>query len=85
MSKDIVRARIEPEIKQRASAVLESMGLTVSDAIRMLMTRVATEKAMPVGLLVPNAETIEAIEAARAGHLHTAGKPTDLIASLNEK
>jgi DNA-damage-inducible protein J len=63
----VVRARINEEIKEEASAVLESMGLTVSDAFRMMMVRIAREKALPFEPLVPNKETIAAIEAARRG------------------
>jgi DNA-damage-inducible protein J len=46
----IVQARIDSEVKEQASAVLESMGLTLSDAVRILLTRVAKEGALPVGL-----------------------------------
>ena len=63
----VVRARINEEIKEEAATVLEAMGLTVSDAFRMMMVRIAREKALPFEPLVPNAETIAAIEAARRG------------------
>jgi len=46
----LVQARIEPEIKDRATAVLASMGLSVSDAVRILLTKVANEGALPAGL-----------------------------------
>jgi DNA-damage-inducible protein J len=46
----IVQARIDAEIKEQASAVLETMGLTLSDAVRILLTRIAKEGALPVGL-----------------------------------
>jgi DNA-damage-inducible protein J len=63
----VVRARISGEIKDEASVVLEAMGLTVSDAFRMMMVRIAREKALPFEPLVPNAETIAAMQAARRG------------------
>ncbi|WP_333983509.1 type II toxin-antitoxin system RelB/DinJ family antitoxin [Burkholderia gladioli] len=44
---DVVRARIDRQIKEEANAVLARMGLSVSDVIRMLLTRVATDKALP--------------------------------------
>ena len=50
---DVVRARIDPKIKSEAAAVLDAMGLSVSDAFRMLLTRVAREKALPFEPLVP--------------------------------
>ena len=46
-STDIVRARIDGHIKEEATNVLAQMGLSVSDAIRMLLTRVAADKALP--------------------------------------
>jgi DNA-damage-inducible protein J len=47
----LVQARIDPDIKERATAVLEGMGLTVSDAVRILLTRTAREGALPLELL----------------------------------
>jgi DNA-damage-inducible protein J len=79
----VVRARIDGRIKEEAAAVLEAMGLTVSDAFRLMMIRVAADKALPFEPLVPNAETIEAMKAARRGELITAGSPDKLMASLN--
>ena len=46
----LVQTRIDPDIKERASSVLETMGLTVSDAVRILLTRIANEGALPAGL-----------------------------------
>lgn len=67
----VVRARIDERIKEEASVVLAAMGLTVSDAFRILLTRVAREKALPFEPLVPNATTIKAIKEARRGNLET--------------
>ncbi|TCR90865.1 type II toxin-antitoxin system RelB/DinJ family antitoxin [Rhizobium sp. BK376] len=47
----LVQTRIDPQIKERATAVLETMGLTVSDAVRILLTRTANEGALPLELL----------------------------------
>ena len=79
----VVRARVNEKVKEDAGAVLASMGLTVSDAFRMLLVRIATEKALPFDPLIPNEETIEAMKAARRGEFTTVGKPEDLLASLN--
>jgi len=80
----VVRARIDQRIKNEAAAVLGAMGLTVSDAFRLMMVRIAKEKALPFEPLVPNAETIEAMKAARRGEVVTAGSPDKLVKSLNE-
>ncbi len=65
----LVQARINPAVKEEAAAVLAAMGLTVSDAVRLLLTKVAHEKALPFAPLVPNAVTIEAMKEARRGGL----------------
>jgi DNA-damage-inducible protein J len=80
----VIRARIDGRIKSEAAAVLSAMGLTVSDAFRLMMVRIATEKALPFEPLVPNAETIEAMKAARRSEVVTTGSPDTLVASLNE-
>ena len=80
----VVRARIDERTKKEAAAVLKSIGLTVSDAFRLLLVRVAAEKQLPFEPLVPNAETIDAMRAARRGELVTAGKSSrDLLKSLD--
>ena len=79
----VVRARIDEATKNEAAAVLAAMGLSLSDAFRLLLKRVAAEKALPFDPLVPNAETVEAMKAARRGDVVTVGKPSSLLASLN--
>src|SRR5271166_490239 len=66
---EVVRARIDAAIKQEAAAVLAAMGLSVSDAVRLLLTRIAREKALPFEPLTPNEETIAAMTEARHGKL----------------
>jgi len=79
----VVRARIDEQTKNEAAAVLKAMGLTVSDAFRLMMVRIAKEKALPFEPLVPNEETIEAMKAGRRGEVTTVGSPGQLLASLN--
>ena len=62
-----VRARIDEHIKEEATIVLAAMGLTVSDAFRIMLTRVAREKALPFEPLIPNEKTMQAIKDARSG------------------
>jgi DNA-damage-inducible protein J len=63
----IVRARIDHATKARAAAALEAMGLSISDAIRLLMLRVADEKRLPFDVKVPNAESIRAMNELHQG------------------
>jgi DNA-damage-inducible protein J len=79
----LVQARVDETVKEEASAVLATMGLTVSDAVRMLLTRVAREKALPFEPLVPNAETVAAMKEARRGKLATFKSVDELMADLN--
>lgn len=65
----VVRARIDGHIKEEAAVVLAAMGLTVSDAFRLMLTRVAKEKTLPFDPLVPNARTVDAMQEARHGNL----------------
>ena len=81
----VVRARIDARTKNEASAVLAAMGLTVSDAFRLLMVRVAREKALPFEPLTPNAKTIRAMKEARAGKLRSFKSVEALMADLNAK
>lgn len=63
----VVRARIDESVKQEATVVLAAIGLSVSDAMRLMLTRVAIEKALPFEPLVPNEVTIQAMREARRG------------------
>lgn len=78
-----VRARIDNATKERASEALKAMGLTVSDAIRLLMLRVAEERKLPFEVRVPNAATVQAmteLEARKGTQFDSVG---DLMTDLN--
>ena len=57
----MVHVRVDEAIKAQAAAALAAMGLSVSDAVRMLLVRVAAERALPFDVRAPNAETVAAI------------------------
>ena len=79
----VVRARIDQNVKEEASSVLAAMGLTVSDAFRLLLTRVAREKKLPFEPLTPNETTIAAMREARAGNLKSFDSVAALMADLH--
>jgi DNA-damage-inducible protein J len=81
----LVTTRINENIKQEASDVLATMGLTVSDAVRLMLTKIAREKSLPFELWQPNAETVAAMQEARSGKLQSFDSVDDLMASLNAK
>jgi DNA-damage-inducible protein J len=62
-----VRARIDTNTKERAAEALEAMGLSISDAIRLLMLRIADERRLPFEVRVPNATTRKAMAELEAG------------------
>ena len=79
----VVRAGIDEHVKDEAAVVLKAMGLTMSDAFRMMMTRIAREKALPFDPLVPNAETIATMREARGGKLPRFKNLDALMKDLN--
>jgi DNA-damage-inducible protein J len=79
----VVQTRINGVIKEEAAAVLAAMGLTVSDAVRLLLTKVAQDKALPFEPLIPNPVTIEAMKDARAGKVTKAANLAALFNDLN--
>lgn len=82
----MLRARIDEDTKAKGDAVLDAIGLSTSDAIRLLYHRLIAEQAFPLELKVPNAQTraamaeAHAILRARKGRFD---KGEDLIASLD--
>jgi len=79
----VVRARIAGNVKEEAARVLEEMGLSVSDAIRLLLVRIAREKALPFEVKVPNDETISAMEEARRGEGKKYRSVVEMMKDLN--
>ena len=79
----LVQARINGAVKEEAAAVLATMGMTVSDAVRLLLTKVAQEKALPFAPLVPNAVSIEATKEARGAKLERFGSVQELLDDLH--
>lgn len=84
VSETYVRARIDAGTKERATAALEAMGLSVSDAIRLLMLRVADEQRLPFDVKVPKAKTKKAITELKAGKGKKFSSVDDLMADLHE-
>jgi DNA-damage-inducible protein J len=67
MATTMVHVRVDEKTKQKAAKTLASMGISVSGAVRMLLVRVAEEKALPFDVRVPNATTVKAMRAADKG------------------
>ncbi len=67
MAKTMVHVRVDQNTKQSAAKTLAAMGMSVSDAVRILLVRVAAEKALPFDVRIPNAITVKAMRAAGKG------------------
>ena len=78
-----VRARIDSLTKERAASALESMGLSISDAIRLLMLRIADEHRLPFDVKVPTATTKKAIAELESGKGKKFVSVDDLMADLH--
>jgi DNA-damage-inducible protein J len=78
-----VRARIDNATKKQAAAALAEMGLSISDAIRLLMLRIVDERWLPFEVKAPNAATREAIAELEAGKGKRSTSIEALMADLN--
>ena len=78
----IVRSRIDADTKERAAAALAAMGLTISDAIRLLLLRVADEKRLPFEVKVPNAASRRAMKELLDGKGKRSASATALFRDL---
>lgn len=68
MSKtETIRARVEPEIKHRAEAVLKNLGLSATEAITLFYHQIALQNGLPFQIKIPNALTQEALDDALSG------------------
>jgi DNA-damage-inducible protein J len=82
-SSSMVHIRVDRKIKAKAAKTLASMGLTVSDAVRLLLTRVASEQSLPFEVRVPNRETVAAMQAGEEGKVSRAKSVKAMMADLN--
>lgn len=79
----LVQARIDGEIKKEAATVLAAMGLTVSDAVRLLLTKVAREHSLPFDVRIPNEKTKAALQELESGKGKRFKSVNDLMVDLN--
>ncbi len=82
MATTMVHVRIDEKTKRNAATTLAGMGISVSDAVRMLLVRVAAEKALPFDVRVPNATTVKAMKSADLRKGKRAKSPTALFKDL---
>ncbi len=87
MSKSaMVRARVEPQLKERAEAMLDAMGLSATTAITLFYRQIIQQRALPFEVRVPNAATRRAMQAARSGRgVVSSDSMDDLLGKLDDR
>lgn len=83
MTTTVVHVRVDEQINKQATETLATLGLSVPDAVRIMLERVVAEKTLPFDARVPNAETIAALEACRRGEVASFTTIEDLMIDLN--
>jgi DNA-damage-inducible protein J len=83
MAATVVQATVDERVKEEATAIYAAAGLTLSDAFRIMLMRTVADQALPFDPLIPNAETVEAMMAARRGEVVKLGGVNDLLADLH--
>ncbi|OPB28384.1 type II toxin-antitoxin system RelB/DinJ family antitoxin [Bartonella sp. WD12.1] len=82
-SKEVIRARIDKDLKKEASTILANMGLTISDYVRIALTKVVNERGVPFDMHIPNQLTIETLNKSEKGEdLYIAKDMEDLFNDL---
>ena len=85
MANSVIQTSIDEKINAEAASVLAEMGMTVSQAIRMMLTRVAQEKRLPFDpVLTPREETLVALQEARSESLKSYANMTELLQDLDD-
>jgi len=79
----VVQATVDERVKDEATAIYAAAGLTLSEAFRIMLMRTVAEGTPPFDPLIPNAETVEAMRAARRGDVVKVGSVDDLLADLH--
>jgi DNA-damage-inducible protein J len=78
----MIHVRVDQELKKKATLTLSKMGLSMSDAVRLLLTRIEADQALPFEVRVPNAETIAAMRAGDRGEVFTASSVAEMMEQL---
>jgi DNA-damage-inducible protein J len=81
----MIHVRVNEDLKKEASQALESMGLSVSDAVRVFLTRIAADQAFPFAIQVPNADTQAAMLEARTMTKARFNRSEDLFDAIESK
>jgi DNA-damage-inducible protein J len=79
----MIHVRIDQNLKLKAAKTFDAMGMSLSEAVRVFLTRAATDQAFPFEIRVPNAETIAAMEAGDRGEVVNFGNVEELMADLH--
>jgi len=79
----MIHVRVDHALKTKATRTLSKMGLSMSDAVRMLLTRIEADQALPFDVRVPNATTVAAMKAGDRGEVTSFASLDALMADLH--
>lgn len=79
----MIHVRVDHDLKSKASRTLSKMGLSMSDAVRLLLTRIEADQAFPFEVRVPNPTTIAAMKAGDRGEVTSFATVEELMADLH--
>lgn len=79
----IIETHVDPAMLAKAQAIYAAAGVTLENLVRNMILKTVEDESVPMDFFRPNAETIEAIEAARRGEFEGTGSISDLFAELD--
>ena len=82
---EMIRARVEPDLKHEAEEVFAALGLSATEAITLFYKQVSLHHGLPFEVKIPNAETLEAMrQASNKDALNKYGSVKDLMADIDD-
>ncbi len=78
-----ISTRIEPELKVKAEAILQKVGLTSAEAVRLFYKQICLQRGLPFDVRMPNKETLKAMREAETGKTHKVQSVDDLFDEID--
>jgi DNA-damage-inducible protein J len=79
-----IQTRVDPKVKQRAQKVLNTLNISMSEAISMYLSQITLHQGIPFDLKIPNKLTAQVLKRSEEGKdLHTASNVDELFEELD--
>ena len=85
MSSGVLKLRLEQSLKEEANLLAKSMGITLSDVVRMFLVKFVNEQKIPFEVSIPNRQTIKAIKDVEKGHTVKVKSLSSLIEEIDKE